>query len=352
MTPPFPYDPMDQRNLYKNGQNPPHGFYLNAYAPSSAGVGPGATNSYGPMPDATHQPFYPMSAQQPLPPVYDLNGSFAQQATLNPLQTASLPQYVTNPALNPLSSPITSSVLPATATVKASGPPADASVSSTTSTTQPPFTASAISPIKTDASSTPPTSSKSGSKASNNSANQPKKKYPCPHAKQANCKDTFTTSGHAARHGKKHTGEKNVACPTCGKTFTRKDNMKQHERTHKNQAAAAASAGGRGAVDGMNSSPILTSDSMARRSRAASSSTVGSANSMKEFDIGDIAMMGVETDAQLRRPEMKRSKLSEIIEQVKQDGEMDAEGEMDADADGESPALDALATIAAGEIVQ
>ncbi|KAL9598207.1 MAG: hypothetical protein Q9219_004627 [cf. Caloplaca sp. 3 TL-2023] len=62
----------------------------------------------------------------------------------------------------------------------------------------------------------------------------PKKKYPCPHAALYNCSDTFTTSGHASRHGKKHTGEKSVICPTCSKAFTRKDNMKQHERTHRN----------------------------------------------------------------------------------------------------------------------
>jgi len=60
---------------------------------------------------------------------------------------------------------------------------------------------------------------------------QPKKnKYPCPYANSHGCIATFTTSGHAARHGKKHTGEKGVHCPTCGKAFTRKDNMKQHER--------------------------------------------------------------------------------------------------------------------------
>ncbi|KAI4173644.1 MAG: hypothetical protein LQ343_002819 [Gyalolechia ehrenbergii] len=62
----------------------------------------------------------------------------------------------------------------------------------------------------------------------------PKKKFPCPHASKFGCPDTFTTSGHASRHGKKHTGEKSVICPTCKKAFTRKDNMKQHERTHRN----------------------------------------------------------------------------------------------------------------------
>ncbi|KAJ5098936.1 hypothetical protein N7532_005937 [Penicillium argentinense] len=60
-----------------------------------------------------------------------------------------------------------------------------------------------------------------------------KNKYPCPYAASHGCAATFTTSGHAARHGKKHTGEKSVLCPICNKAFTRKDNMKQHIRTHR-----------------------------------------------------------------------------------------------------------------------
>lgn len=31
----------------------------------------------------------------------------------------------------------------------------------------------------------------------------------------------------------KHVGEKSAYCPLCGKKFTPKDNMQQHERTHK-----------------------------------------------------------------------------------------------------------------------
>ncbi|KAK5104240.1 hypothetical protein LTS08_002127 [Lithohypha guttulata] len=83
---------------------------------------------------------------------------------------------------------------------------ADASVSSSSSASQP------VRPVT----------------ANNNAVSAGKKnKYP----------STFTTSGHAARHGKKHTGEKGVHCPVCDKAFTRKDNMKQHERTHKNRPA-------------------------------------------------------------------------------------------------------------------
>jgi hypothetical protein len=62
---------------------------------------------------------------------------------------------------------------------------------------------------------------------------RPKKnQYPCPMAKAIGCKDFFTTSGHAARHAKKHTGKKDAVCPECNKAFTRKDNMEQHRRTH------------------------------------------------------------------------------------------------------------------------
>lgn len=80
--------------------------------------------------------------------------------------------------------------------------------------------ATATSPVGAPAATAPPTK---------------KNKYPCPYATSHNCTSTFTTSGHAARHGKKHTGEKGVHCPICDKAFTRKDNMKQHERTHKNR---------------------------------------------------------------------------------------------------------------------
>ncbi|KAF2003346.1 hypothetical protein P154DRAFT_104148 [Amniculicola lignicola CBS 123094] len=76
------------------------------------------------------------------------------------------------------------------------------------------------------------------------SANPRSKKnsYPCPMAKQFNCNDYFTTSGHAARHAKKHTGKKDAFCPECNKAFTRKDNMEQHRRTH--QSGRNASKGG------------------------------------------------------------------------------------------------------------
>ncbi|KAL4893929.1 hypothetical protein BDV59DRAFT_18644 [Aspergillus ambiguus] len=70
-----------------------------------------------------------------------------------------------------------------------------------------------------------------------------KNKYPCPFAASHGCSATFTTSGHAARHGKKHTGEKSVHCPICNKAFTRKDNMKQHIRTHRTHSEEMQSDG-------------------------------------------------------------------------------------------------------------
>ncbi|KEF52786.1 uncharacterized protein A1O9_11203, partial [Exophiala aquamarina CBS 119918] len=89
------------------------------------------------------------------------------------------------------------------------------------------------------ASCTPPVKIQSKTSPTTSSGPTPgkKNKYPCPYAQAHSCTATFTTSGHAARHGKKHTGEKGVHCPICNKAFTRKDNMKQHERTHKGSNA-------------------------------------------------------------------------------------------------------------------
>lgn len=87
----------------------------------------------------------------------------------------------------------------------------------------------------------PPSESHSAAAAAAASANPRSKKnsYPCPVAKQYNCADHFTTSGHAARHAKKHTGKKDAFCPECNKAFTRKDNMEQHRRTHQTGRNAA-----------------------------------------------------------------------------------------------------------------
>jgi hypothetical protein len=89
--------------------------------------------------------------------------------------------------------------------------------------------------------STPTASNKPSPQDASNGSAVKKNKYPCPYAASHNCPATFTTSGHAARHGKKHTGEKGVHCPICNKAFTRKDNMKQHERTHKGSASGSTS---------------------------------------------------------------------------------------------------------------
>ncbi len=101
------------------------------------------------------------------------------------------------------------------------------------------------------------------------------------------CQATFTTSGHAARHGKKHTGEKGVHCPVCNKAFTRKDNMKQHERTHKGQSTSSS-----------------TSDESARRSKAAITKDAQRAKQLKKEPTGT-------TDAS-RRSSLIHSPLSEV----------------------------------------
>ncbi|PWN94184.1 hypothetical protein FA10DRAFT_223554, partial [Acaromyces ingoldii] len=58
-----------------------------------------------------------------------------------------------------------------------------------------------------------------------------KKRYPCAYE---GCEKTFSTSGHAARHHRIHTGQKPFHCtfPGCKAVFSRQDNSLQHYRTH------------------------------------------------------------------------------------------------------------------------
>ena len=130
-----------------------------------------------------------------------------------------------------------------------------------------------------------------------------KKKFPCPHAARFGCLDTFTTSGHAARHGKKHTGEKNIHCPTCNKACTRMDNMKQHERSHRPDGGAASTI------------PSL-------RASASSSSSI-TASEMKEAH-----------SAQRKRQKMARARgpsvAASLVSNEQQSPSMD---EMDDDED-------------------
>ncbi|EPS32174.1 hypothetical protein POX_d05661 [Penicillium oxalicum] len=104
-----------------------------------------------------------------------------------------------------------------------------------------------------------------------------KNKYPCPYARSHGCTSTFTTSGHAARHGKKHTGEKSVHCPICNKAFTRKDNMKQHIRTHRARSRDKHSASGDAESDSRWANPRSdTTEGAQASSRTPSQSTVTS----------------------------------------------------------------------------
>lgn len=45
------------------------------------------------------------------------------------------------------------------------------------------------------------------------------------------CEMTFTRSEHLARHVRKHTGERPFQCTHCERTFSRMDNLRQHQHT-------------------------------------------------------------------------------------------------------------------------
>ncbi len=71
----------------------------------------------------------------------------------------------------------------------------------------PPLAVPSPATLHTPPTSAPAPSNQPTTSPTTNAAPPPKKnKYPCPYSQSHNCQATFTTSGHAARHGKKHTG--------------------------------------------------------------------------------------------------------------------------------------------------
>lgn len=290
MTPAYPFDPLEQS---KNA------------SPYYAYHRPPTGQSYPAMPqsqDPVAQPYYHLAShriqEMGIDSAYPLS-----RTTLQPLQTrlsyANADQAI---ALSPPTS-ISTPVIP----------PSASSTSTATTPTNP-----SSKPIK--------------------------KKYPCPHAARYSCRDTFTTSGHAARHGKKHTGEKNILCPTCHKAFTRKDNMKQHERTHKSSRLEAPSP--------TTSTGKISTSASRRRPTAPRSRSTSQPIPDRDQRHSDLSI----------RPPMRHSELAEIIHNTNPSlesgrgrsslpirmGSMSSRS--DEDGEGESPGLDALAT-AASEMV-
>ena len=185
-----------------------------------------------------------------------------------------------------------------------------------------------------------------------------KKKYPCPHAQKFSCIDRFTTSGHAARHGKKHTGEKNVVCPTCHKTFTRKDNMKQHERTHSNKPTvdgedprrsssvlSQASVPTRQRSSARDSGNTSTSSTSTTKTRSSTDMLSKTPSSQSRHSLGSsnqsLSQALTSQPFSTRRGSTYQSTHSPTMMQ-------DARGSVEIDGEGDSPGLDALAYAASG----
>ena len=179
-----------------------------------------------------------------------------------------------------------------------------------------------------------------------------KKKYPCPHREEYKCPDTFTTSGHAARHGKKHTGEKNVTCPQCGKAFTRKDNMKQHERTHDREkdksTSKTSSSSNITQITQESGRPAKLARSRSRSSTAPPTPFIEQQSEIANTKTDATDLHSLETTPRLMRPQMRiqmpetfnfaqpaRSAMDEAV----------ISGSSGEDCEGESPGLDALAFV-------
>ena len=297
MTPNYPFDPLEQT---KTG--PP--YYTNNFRPNGSGYpAPQAQDSAGP-------PYFHLQNPPMSPDLEALNN--LNPSSLQPIQTQAQFASATDPSLT--LSPSAALVPPAVAAPPSSKP--------STATSKPnPGTAAPAPP----------------------NSKTIKKKYPCPHATRYNCHDTFTTSGHAARHGKKHTGEKNIHCPTCHKAFTRKDNMKQHERTHRSSKGAAAEVPSPTTPTASGSK----TSSASTRPRRPPTSTPNSDEASRQTNDAPMEFDGDSSKLQLSNPPVLPDLMMPDVRPTPNGRIPSIGGRSEVDGEGDSPGLDALAVASA-----
>ncbi|KAL8804204.1 MAG: hypothetical protein Q9200_005917 [Gallowayella weberi] len=304
MTPNYPHDPLDQHTKSSPYFSQPYGHQTRlAYPAIAQSQNPFATSSYH---------FYHRDTSNV--EMGNGVGAFNQQALQN------LPP--------PLPYPIPEPMMIAPSPTKSHLTEITPLTTNHSNPKEEPTSQSAGTQTNSSVSTSPTTAS-----SSNTGPVPAKKKFPCPHATRFGCSDTFTTSGHAARHGKKHTGEKSVVCPTCHKAFTRKDNMKQHERTHKTPSSR----------NGLEDNPFsLATTRPARdgrsRSPSAPDSTPSATTDSSDFNFA--------STPRLQRLEHEVEYQS-MGRRTHTNWRMDTgSGQSEEDGEGESPGLDALAAAA------
>lgn len=207
-----------------------------------------------------------------------------------------------------------------------------------------------------------------------------KNQFPCPLAKVYDCPDFFTTSGHAARHAKKHTGKKDAFCPECNKAFTRKDNMEQHRRTHQTIKIPSTSTVAKdnrvkksvsarplnthklersltdsdirtvlSAPDVMDymPSPVLTSPASSRQYPSSFNSPVSAGPRATQFDhSAQPSPTDVPSPTSQGRPPLHRSKLDTALTSMATHRTLDSPISFAQPSPGLSNGLDALALVA------
>ncbi|KAL8729314.1 MAG: hypothetical protein Q9166_004811 [cf. Caloplaca sp. 2 TL-2023] len=308
MTPDYSQDPLDPQNKQTPYFAHPHGRQTQQLYPTMAQA-------------HNQQNLFPPSYQVHQHDMADMAmgnsvGALNQQALVNlppPLPYPNPGTLMTTPS--PAKPPSSYLVPTSPVATSTSPPPKEQKPSSQTASTQ-------TYNSGTNSSSSPGTTSA-----------PPKKKFPCPHATRFSCSDTFTTSGHAARHGKKHTGEKSVVCPTCNKAFTRKDNMKQHERTHKNHPLT------RHPVDDVTSHATARPQRDSRsRSPSMPDSTPSATTENSDFNFATTPLMHRGEPEMVFQSTGRRGRANGRVST--------GSGRSEEDGEGESPGLDALAAAA------
>ena len=116
------------------------------------------------------------------------------------------------------------------------------------------------------------------------------KNFHCPH-----CDKSFSQRNKLTYHVRTHSGEKPFSCPECGRAFSLLWNLKTHLRTHTGEKPYSCEICGRKFTQKQNMTSHMTTHKKPKLSRSNSYVAFSTADNMDYFSMSDLRDSGKAT---------------------------------------------------------
>ena len=116
------------------------------------------------------------------------------------------------------------------------------------------------------------------------------KNFHCPH-----CDKSFSQRNKLTYHVRTHSGEKPFSCPECGRAFSLLWNLKTHLRTHTGEKPYSCDVCGRKFTQKQNMTSHMTTHKKPKLARSSSYVAFSSADNMDYFQLSDLRQSGKPT---------------------------------------------------------